>query len=152
MAANEERDHREVMNQSMGGFNRALGLEFTRATADEVTAELTVAPHLLQPYGLVHGGVYSAMIETLASTGAAINAMAAGMSVVGLENTTSFLRAVRSGKLHAVAKPLLKGRRSHVWEVKVTDDAGKLCATGRVRLICLEAGAAIAGKTAGVDG
>jgi uncharacterized protein (TIGR00369 family) len=59
---------------------------------------------------------------------------------------------VRGGKLHAVARPLLKGRRSHVWEVSITDDAGKVCATGRVRLICLEPGADLAGKPAAVGG
>jgi 1,4-dihydroxy-2-naphthoyl-CoA hydrolase len=145
-------DHTGVMNQALGGFNRAMGLSFTKATADEVAAELTIGPEHLQPYGVVHGGIYCAMIETLASAGAAINAMAQGLSVVGLENHTSFLRAVRSGKLHAVARPLLKGRRSHVWEGTITDDAGKVCATGRVRLICLEPGAALAGKPAALDG
>jgi 1,4-dihydroxy-2-naphthoyl-CoA hydrolase len=145
-------DHTGVMNQALGGFNRAIGLSFTKATADEVAAELTIGPEHLQPYGVVHGGIYCAMIETLASAGAAINAMAQGLSVVGLENHTSFLRAVRSGKLRAVARPLLKGRRSHVWEGTITDDAGKVCATGRVRLICLEPGAALAGKPAALDG
>jgi 1,4-dihydroxy-2-naphthoyl-CoA hydrolase len=145
-------DHTGLMNQTAGGFNRALGLVFTKATADEVAAELTVGPQHLQPYGVVHGGVYCAMIETLSSAGAAITAMAQGMSVVGLENSTSFIRAVREGKLHAVARPLLRGRRSHVWEATITDDAGKVCATGRVRLICLEQGAEVAGRKAAVEG
>jgi uncharacterized protein (TIGR00369 family) len=96
------------MNRSRGGFNNALGLVFGRATADEVAAELEVQPHHHQPYGVVHGGVYASIIETLASAGAAITAMAQGLSVVGLENHTSFLRAVRAGKLHAVARPLLR--------------------------------------------
>lgn len=77
---------------------------------------MVAQPCHLQAYGIVHGGVYAGIIESLASVGAAIHALAEGKSVVGLENHTSFLRAVRSGTLHGVAKPLTRGRRSPVWE------------------------------------
>ena len=65
--------------------------------------------------------------------------------MVGLENHTSFLRAVRSGKLRAVAKPLTRGRRSQVWEGSVYDEEGRLAATGRVRLLVLEPETDLAG-------
>lgn len=139
-----------MLNAARGGFEVAIGLTFTRASADEVEGELTVGPHLLQPYGLVHGGLYSSMIETLASVGAALVAMARGQTTVGLENTTSFVRAVRSGRLVGIARPLHRGRQTQVWEVEVRDGDGKMAATGRVRLLCLEPGAAIAGETVGV--
>ncbi|HXW14328.1 MAG TPA: PaaI family thioesterase, partial [Terriglobia bacterium] len=100
--------------------------------------------------GIVHGGVHSGVIETIASVGAALDAMTRGQSVVGLENHTSFLLAVRKGKLQATARPLMRGRRTQVWEASVTDDAGRTVATGRVRFIALEAGAALAGETVGV--
>ena len=127
-----------------------MGLTFTRITPDEVECEVPVGPHLVQPYGLVHGGVYSSIVETLASVGAALFAMPKGQTTVGLENTTSFLRAVRSGKLIGVARPLHRGRATHVWEVEVRSDEGKLAATGRVRMLILEPGAAVAGETVGI--
>jgi uncharacterized protein (TIGR00369 family) len=109
-----------------------------------------VTPHLTQPYGIVHGGVYCSIVETLASSGAAINALARNQTTVGLENSTSFLRAIRGGTLVGTARPLHRGRQTHVWEVTITDDAGRIAATGRVRMICLEAGAAIAGETVAI--
>ncbi|MFH2008669.1 MAG: PaaI family thioesterase [bacterium] len=138
-------DHAELINQHMGGYNRAMGLTFVTATAEELVAELVIEPHHLQPYGLVHGGVYSGMIETLCSTGAAVNEMPKGNTTVGLDNATSFLRAVREGTLRCTATPLVRGRRTHVWEAHVHDDRGRLVASGRVRLLVLEAGAEAAG-------
>ncbi len=137
----------EMLNAQRGGFNALIGLTFTSATFDEVCAEITVRPEILQPYGLVHGGIYSTMIETLASVGAAINSIPKGQTTVGLENATSFLKAVREGKLHGRAVPLTRGRRTHVWEVTIRNDDDKIAATGRVRMICLDAGAAVAGET-----
>lgn len=139
-------DYAEELNGLRGGYNRAMGLRFTRATTEEVVAEIPVDEQHKQPYGLVHGGVYASMIETACSTGAAIHALARGQTTVGLENSTSFLRAVREGSLRVRAVPLVTGRRSQVWEGRVTDDEGRLVASGRVRLLCLEAGAEAAGE------
>ena len=140
----------EVANKTRGGFNQALGLEFVSLTPDEIVGELEVADHHKQPYGLVHGGVYSAVIETLCSTGAALNVLGQGRTAVGLENTTSFIRAVRSGTLRGIATPLTKGRRSQVWEARITDARDRLVATGRVRLMVLEAGASAGGEKVGM--
>ena len=139
-----------LFNSHRGGFERALGLLFTKVTPDELQCEVPVGPQLLQPYGLVHGGVYAAIIETLASAGAALHAMSLGKTSVGLENTTSFVRAVRAGTLVATATPVHNGKTSSVWEVAIVDDDGKLAATGRVRTISLERGAQIAGETVAV--
>jgi uncharacterized protein (TIGR00369 family) len=136
-----------MLNAGRGGFEVALGLTFTRASPDEVACEVPVAPHTLQPYGLVHGGVYAAIIETLASVGAALYAAARQQTTVGLENSTSFLRAVRSGTLTGVSKPLHRGRTTQVWEVEVRGEDGQICATGRVRMLCLEPGRQVAGET-----
>ncbi len=135
----------DLINARLGGFNEALGLRFVTATPEEFTAELEIAPHHLQPYGLVHGGVLSAMIETACSTAAAVSVFTEGRSAVGLENSTSFLRAVRSGILRVTARPLVRGRRSHVWLGEVHDAEGRLVAAGRVRLIVLEPGAEAGG-------
>jgi len=137
----------EMINGLIGGFNKSMGLHFVKADPNEFVAEIKIDERHLQPYGIVHGGVYAGMIETLCSTGAALNVFSEGKSAVGLENTTSFLRAVRSGTLRCTARPILTGRRSHVWEAQVTDDRNRLVATGRVRLIVLEPGSEADGLT-----
>ena len=140
-------DFASGLNAVRGGWNEAMGLTFVRASADEVVARLEIGAAHRQPYGIVHGGVYSGIIETVASTGAALHAAKEEQSVVGLENHTSFLRAVRDGVLEVVAKPLSRGRRSQVWEATVTDSEGRAVASGRVRLMSLEKGASLAGGT-----
>ena len=137
----------ELVNQGLGGFNIAMGLRFTRIEDDELVCELEVGEHHTQPYGLVHGGVYAGMIESACSTGAALSVYHDRKSAVGLENSTAFLRAVRSGVLTCSAHPLMSGRRSQVWEATVTDDQGRLAAKGRVRMIVLEKGSAAGGQT-----
>lgn len=146
----EDVDLVELFNGHRGAFELGMGLVFTRITRDQVECEVPVGAHLTQPYGLVHGGVYCSVVETLASVGAAMHAMSHGQTTVGLENTTSFVRAVRSGKLHGLAAPIHRGRQTQVWEVTIRDDAGKVAATGRVRLLCLEPGATVAGETVGL--
>src|SRR5579871_1310856 len=95
-----------AINANNSGWNSAMGVHFILATADEVIAELEVGLQHLQPYGIVHGGVHAGIIEATASVGAALAALPRGQSVVGLENSTSFLNAVRAGRLRVVARPL----------------------------------------------
>ncbi len=139
-------DFADALNQNLDGWNNAMGLRFLRVTLEEVVAELTVGPQHKQAYGIVHGGVYAGVIETLASVGAAINAMEDGRSAVGLENNTSFLSAVRDGTLRGTARPVLRGKRSHVWEASIVDERERVVATGRVRMMILEGDAKLAGK------
>lgn len=140
-------DFAPTLNAQRDGWNAAMGVRYVRATLDEVVAEWDIGPQHLQAYGIVHGGVYAGIIETIASIGAALNAMPRGQSIVGLENSTSFIRAVREGTLRARATPITRGRRSQVWEATVTDPEGKIVSTGRVRLLALDGGAPIAGET-----
>ena len=135
-----------MINGHLGGFANTIGLRFTDASPDQVAAELEIDERHLQPYGLVHGGVLAGMVETLCSVGAAINVLDEGKNTVGLENSTSFLRAVRAGVLHGAARPEHRGRRSQVWSAEIRDDRGRLVATGRVRLLVLETGASAAGS------
>ncbi|HEY6555781.1 MAG TPA: PaaI family thioesterase [Polyangiaceae bacterium] len=135
-----------------GGYSIAMALSFVSATADEVVAEFEVGEQHLQPYGIVHGGVYCGAVETTCSVGAGLYSAAAGQSVVGVENHTSFLRAVRAGKLRVTAVPLSRGRRTQIWEASVRDAGQRLVATGRVRLLCLEADSQIAGETVALKG
>lgn len=142
----------QMLNRHRGGYVEAMGLTFVSGTADEVVARLEIGPAHLQPHGLVHGGVLAGMIETLASVGAAITTLPEGRHPVGMENATSFLRGVRSGTLTGRAVPLHRGRSSHVWEVTLRDGEDRLVATGRVRMMCVEAGSEIAGGRIEVPG
>ena len=135
------------LNASPEGWVRAMGMTITHATKEEVRCELTIGPQHLQGYGIVHGGVHCGIIETLASMGAFLVARERGQHVVGLENSTSFVRAVRAGaKLHAVATPVTRGRQTQVWSAQVLDEQDRVVATGRVRLLCLSADQSLAGE------
>jgi 1,4-dihydroxy-2-naphthoyl-CoA hydrolase len=147
LSATPDGNFASALNATRGGWSETMGIHFTHATADEVVAEMEIAAHHRQPYGIVHGGVHSGLIETVASVGAALAALPRGQAVVGLENHTSFLNAVREGKLLATARPLKRGRRTQVWEATITDAEGRSVASGRVRFLALEAGASLAGET-----
>jgi 1,4-dihydroxy-2-naphthoyl-CoA hydrolase len=142
-------DFATLVNQLPDGWVKAMGIVVTHATADEVGCEWEVSEKHHQAYGIVHGGVHCGVIETLASIGAAIVAMPRGQRVVGLENNTSFIRAVRSGRLRAVARPVTRGRTSQVWEAWIRDDEDRLVAQGRVRLLCIAEAQALGEPPAG---
>jgi len=129
------------------GWDTAMGFRYLRATRDEVVVEYEVGPIHCQPYGIVHGGVHAGAIEATCSTGAGIDAMSRGQSVVGVENHTSFVRAVRAGRIEVRATPITRGRRVQLWEATARDEAGRIVATGRVRLLCLDGGSDLAGQT-----
>ena len=123
---------------ALPGWVNEMGIVILSASPDEVSCEWEVTEKHHQGYGIVHGGVHCGVIETLASVGAAVVARPRAQRVVGLENNTSFIRAVRSGKLHALAKPVTRGRSSQVWEVWIRDEKEQLVAQGRVRLLCVD--------------
>jgi uncharacterized protein (TIGR00369 family) len=121
-------------------FTELLGLRIERAEPDEITASLAVDPQRHHhPWGAVHGGVYCALVETLATLGAQLSAIPAGKLASGIENHTSFLRQVRDGELHARATAISRGRQLHLWSVTITDDRDRTVAHGTVRLTLLDA-------------
>jgi 1,4-dihydroxy-2-naphthoyl-CoA hydrolase len=130
-------DLAERVNEQPFGWVREMDITILTATADEVTCEWEVSDKHHQGYGIVHGGVHCGVVETLASIGAAAVAHPRGQRVVGVENNTSFIRAVRSGRLHALARPVTRGRLSQVWEAWIRDEEERLVAQGRVRLLCV---------------
>ncbi len=100
-----------------------------------LTCTLEVGVHLLQPMGIVHGGVYASIAETLASMGSALFVgIDSGMVVMGQSNNTTFLRAVRSGHIRATATPRHKGRTTMVWQIDMLDDDDRLCAISQVTI------------------
>ena len=123
------------------GLDSTIGLEVLSATPDEVRATLTVTAKVLQPYGLLHGGVLCSIVETLGSVGSAVWYGDRGQ-VVGASNTTDFYRSAREGDvLSAVATPVHRGRTQQVWTVRVTDASDRLVAQGQLRVANLPADA-----------
>lgn len=117
------------------GFDRALGLTYLEVTPDGGRAQLQITDTLLQPYGIVHGGVYCSVVESLASVSAAVwLAENGGGNVVGVNNNTDFLRAIGSGTVTAVSTPIHRGRRQQLWLITITDADERLVARGQVRL------------------
>ena len=115
------------------GFDALLGLTITSASPDEVTGTFEVRPELLQPYGLLHGGVLCSVVETLGSVAGSMWFGDRG-NVVGTSNHTNFLRAVREGVLTAVATPIHRGRTQQLWTVDVRDEQSRLVAKGELRV------------------
>jgi 1,4-dihydroxy-2-naphthoyl-CoA hydrolase len=115
-------------------FMRATGLHFEEVSADKVTGWIDLGPQHHQPMGIVHGGVYASAIEQAASFGATF-AAPEGYNVVGVNNSTNFIRAVSSGRVRLEGAPIQKGRTQQLWEIRITSEADeKLVAIGQVRL------------------
>jgi len=116
-----------------------LGIRITEATKDRETGTMPVGPAVHQQWGLLHGGVSVALAETVASTGAFMNCEPGKQAAVGIEINANHLRAKRDGMLTAVATPIHKGRTTHVWEVRITDEAGKPVCVSRCTLAIVPA-------------
>ncbi|MDP9326554.1 MAG: PaaI family thioesterase [Candidatus Dormibacteraeota bacterium] len=122
-----------------GHFASEVGIVIDRADKDRVEAHLDIETRHTQPMGIVHGGVYTSIIETLASLGAFLTAWEDGKGAAGVENHTSFIRSIGAGgRVTAVALPIHRGRSMHLWEVDVKDDKDRLVARGTVRLAILD--------------
>lgn len=115
------------------GFDTHLGFTMTRADGEGVDGHIDLTPEHHQPFGIVHGGVYCSVIETAASVGGALWFGDKGQ-VVGVNNSTNFLRAAREGRLTLTARPIKQGRTQQLWNVDITDEKDRLIATGQVRL------------------
>ena len=136
----------QAMGRMLSGFDTTMGIRMVKLSRDEVVLEYDIDDRHRQPYGIVHGGMHCAVVEAACSAGAGMDAMQRGQAVVGVENHTSFIRAVRSGRVRVTATPLTRGRRSQVWEATSCNEAGQIVSTGRVRLLCLDPGTELAGE------
>ena len=116
------------------GLGEMIGLEITGHTADEVTARIEVTDRIRQPAGLVHGGVYAAVAETMCSFGTYLAVYEGGEAAMGQSNSATFLRPVTEGHVSARATPRHRGRTTWVWDVDFTDAEGRLCAVVRMTI------------------
>ena len=124
----------EDVRQHIVGFDVLYGLNVTAISDTEVRADVAVRPEICQPFGLVHGGVYASIAESIASGATARAVVQAGNMAQGLSNQTSFLRPILEGTIHATARVRHKGRTTWVWEVEITDDQERLCALVRMTI------------------
>jgi 1,4-dihydroxy-2-naphthoyl-CoA hydrolase len=120
----------EQLNGAMHGFDRLYGMEFLSCSDTEVRARVAVRKEVKQAAGLVHGGLYAAM----ASFGTVIGVLAQGDIAMGLSNSTSFLRPITAGNVHARATRVHRGRTTWVWDVRFSDDADRTCAVTRMTI------------------
>jgi 1,4-dihydroxy-2-naphthoyl-CoA hydrolase len=141
----------ERLNAHRCAFHAAMGFELVHASRDEVILEYVADGRHHQDYGIVHGGVHCAVVEAACSIGAGLDATPRGQGVVGVENHTSFVRAVRTGRVRVTAQPITRGRRSQLWEATARNEQGQIVATGRVRFMCLDMGSQLAGEKLAAD-
>lgn len=116
------------------GFDRLFGYTELLHGDGEMRARIPVKPDLLQPFGLVHGGLYASVAETLASIGTYLGVHEQGMAAMGLSNQTSFIRPITEGAINVSARAIHRGRTTWIWEVEVRDDAERLCAVTRMTI------------------
>jgi 1,4-dihydroxy-2-naphthoyl-CoA hydrolase len=124
----------EQMNESVRGYDKHYGLEFVEFADTEVHAQVRVRDEIKQPLGLVHGGLYASLAESMTSLATAAAVMSDGKTAVGMSNSTSFLRPITEGTVHARAERLHGGRTTWVWDVTFSDDAGRTCAVTRMTI------------------
>jgi 1,4-dihydroxy-2-naphthoyl-CoA hydrolase len=115
-------------------FDALYGLEIHDVSDEEVTASVPVRDEVKQPMGLVHGGLYASIAESLASLATAMAVADDGKHAMGLSNATSFLRPITEGTVHATARRIHRGRSTWVWDVEITDDQGRRCALTRMTI------------------
>ena len=115
-------------------FMQATGLVLDDVQSSHVTGWINLGPEHHQPWGLVHGGVYSTAIESAASVGASTAARERGLVAVGVNNNTNFLRSMTEGRVTVDARAIQQGRSQQLWEVRITDHRDRLVAIGQVRL------------------
>jgi 1,4-dihydroxy-2-naphthoyl-CoA hydrolase len=124
----------ERINEFLLGFDRLYGLRLVEISEDEARAEVDVREELKQPAGLVHGGVYASVAEAIASIATGMTVVEEGSVAMGMANSTSFLRPITEGVIHAHASRFHRGRTTWLWDVRFTDDENRLCAVTRMTI------------------
>jgi 1,4-dihydroxy-2-naphthoyl-CoA hydrolase len=123
----------EVANTiSKGSLQEHLGIRFVPSAPGTFAATMPVDARTHQPMGMLHGGATAALAETLGSTGSYMLIDMQTQAVVGIEVNANHLKGVRSGSVTATGTMVHKGRTTHVWDIRVTDEEGALVAVCRL--------------------
>jgi 1,4-dihydroxy-2-naphthoyl-CoA hydrolase len=120
--------------ESKRHFAGLLGIEWLEDDPERARARLEVRDDLLQPFGVVHGGVMSTLVESLCSRSTALAVYGEGMVALGQSINVSFMRPVSEGSLEAHARARHRGRTTWVWEAEVRDDGDRVCALGQMTI------------------
>jgi len=115
----------DIAARFKGTLVETLGIRFTEATADRVVAELEWREALTTVGGSLHGGALMALADTIGAAATILN-LPDGASTTTLESKTNFFAAGRAGTIRAEATPLHRGKRTQVWQTRVTDATGRL--------------------------
>jgi 1,4-dihydroxy-2-naphthoyl-CoA hydrolase len=124
----------DQLNEILLGFDRLYGLEFLECSQSEVRAQVVVRDEHKQPAGLLHGGMYASIAESIASIATGMTVLDEGNVAMGMSNNTSFLRPITEGTVHAHAERLHRGRTTWLWDVTFSDDSGRTCALTRMTI------------------
>jgi 1,4-dihydroxy-2-naphthoyl-CoA hydrolase len=116
------------------GFAESLGVEWIDLDPDNARAKIKVEQHHLQPFGVVHGGVYSSLAESICSAATYGAVREDGMVALGQSNDTNFLRPIAAGHVNATARARHRGRTTWLWDVEISDDEERLCALVRMTI------------------
>lgn len=122
------------INEFLLGFDRLYGLELLECSESEARARVVVRDEHKQAAGLVHGGLYASIAESIASLATAATVLEEGNVAMGMSNNTSFLRPMTRGTVHAHATRLHRGRTTWLWDVTFSDDDGRTCALTRMTI------------------
>lgn len=110
----------------------SLDIRFEAFTDDTLTASMVVDQRTHQPFGLLHGGASVVLAETLGSMASYLVIDTAKFFCVGLEVNANHVRGARSGRVTGVVRPVHIGRTTHVWDIRLSNDEGKLCCISRL--------------------
>jgi 1,4-dihydroxy-2-naphthoyl-CoA hydrolase len=120
-------------------FDELIGTEWLEIESEQARARIAVEKRHTQPYGLVHGGVFATLAESICSRATHDSVRDQGKVAVGLSNSTSFLRPIREGHVNALARRRHEGRTTWIWDVEISDDDGRLCALVRMTIAIRDA-------------
>ncbi|MFH6982313.1 hotdog fold thioesterase [Marinoscillum luteum] len=115
-----------------------IDIEFTEVGDDYLIAKMPVSEKTKQPMGLLHGGASVALAETLGSVAASLIVTPKGQFAVGLEINANHIKSAREGYVYGKATPLHVGRSTHLWEIRITNEAGDLVAISKITMAILD--------------
>ncbi len=128
----------QLMARNKNTLIESLGIKHVEITPDRVVLSMPVGPKTWQPAGILHGGASVALAETAASLGTAVNIDIQKYAPVGMEINANHIRSKRDGVVTAVATPLHKGRKTMVWDIKITDEEGRLICVSRCTMAVVD--------------
>ena len=126
------------LGYARAGMSNHIGIEFTEIGEDFLRGRMPVDDRTRQPFGILHGGASVALAETLGSTAAVLTIDSTKQRCVGQEINANHVRAISSGYVIGTARPLHVGRRSHVWEIRITDESQRLVCVSRITMYILD--------------